>query len=62
MDGTIGVTELNNAQNEKDNASNRYINDLGNFWQYYFNIRKMSLFDYLTREDLSAEFDKMVGN
>jgi hypothetical protein len=62
MDGTIGVTELNNAQNEKDQASNRFINDLGNFWQYYFNIRKMSLYDYLNRQDLSAEFDKMVGN
>jgi outer membrane protein TolC len=62
LDGTIGVTELNNAQNEKDQASNRYINDLGNFWQYYFNIRRMSLYDYLKREDLSAEFDKMVDN
>lgn len=62
MDGTIGVTELNNAQNEKDQASNRFISDLGNFWQYYFNIRRMSLYDYLSRKDLSAEFDKMVGN
>lgn len=62
LDGTIGVTELNNAQNEKDQASNRYINDLGNFWQYYFNIRRMSLYNYLKREDLSAEFDKMVDN
>ncbi len=62
MDGTIGVTELNNAQNEKDQASNRFINDLGDFWQFYFNIRKMSLYDYLNRQDLSAEFDKMVGN
>lgn len=62
LDGTIGVTELNNAQNEKDQASNRYINDLGNFWEYYFNIRRMSLYDYLKREDLSAEFDKMVDN
>ena len=62
VDGTIGVTELNTAQNEKDQASNRYINDLGNFWQYYYNIRKMSLYDYLNKTDLSAEFDKMIGN
>lgn len=60
LDGTIGVTELNNAQSEKDQASTRLITDLGNFWYYYYNIRKLSLYDYISNKDITAEFDKMV--
>lgn len=62
LDGTIGVTELNNAQSEKDQASTRLISDLGNFWLYYFNIRKLSLYDFIEDKDISAEFDKMIDN
>ena len=62
LDGTIGVTELNNAQSEKDQASTRLISDLGNFWLYYFNIRKLSLYDFIENKDISAEFDKMIDN
>jgi outer membrane protein TolC len=62
LDGTIGVTELNNAQSEKDQASTRLISDLGNFWLYYFNIRKLSLYDFIGDKDISAEFDKMIDN
>lgn len=62
LDGTIGVTELNNAQSEKDQASTRLISDLGNFWLYYFNIRKLSLYDFIKGTDISAEFDKMIDN
>ncbi len=62
LDGTIGVTELNNAQSEKDQASTRLISDLGNFWIYYFNIRKLCLYDFIKDLEISAEFDKMIDN
>lgn len=62
INGTIGVMDLNTAQSEKDLAASRYIMDLSNYWQYYYNIRKLSLFDYITGKNLSAEFDKMIEN
>jgi len=57
---TLSVTELNMAQTEKDNAARRYISDLRSYWNYYFEIRRMCLFDFMTDRDISAEFDKLV--
>ncbi len=60
--GTIGVMELNNSQSEKDEASKRHLLDLSNFWKYYYTIRKITLFDYLTNNKITADFDKLAGN
>ncbi len=59
--GTISVTELNTAQTEKDQANSTYIQELYNYWLYYYGIRKSSLFDYRTGTDISAEFDKLAN-
>lgn len=58
--GTISVFDLNTAQTKRDNATAKYITELKNYWDYYFNIRKMSLYDYVLNEDLSAEFDRLI--
>ncbi len=60
--GTVGVTDVNTAQTEKDEAVIRYVTELRNYWQYYYTIRKMSLYDYLTHTNISAEFDRIVEN
>jgi len=57
---TLSVTELNMAQTEKDNAARRYISDVRSFWNYYFEIRRMCLYDFVTAKDISVEFDKLV--
>lgn len=62
QNSTINVTDLNTAQSEKDNAAKRYIADLSSYWQSYFTIRKISLYDYLNNRKVSAEFDKMIDN
>ena len=58
---TLSVTELNMAQTEKDNAAKRHITDLRTYWSYYFEIRRMCLFDFITGKDISVEFDKLVN-
>ena len=60
--GTINVLDLNTAQSEKDQAARRYITDLNNYWQYYFNIRRLSLYDYLQNEEIGTDFDKLIGD
>ena len=45
--GSGGVTELNTAQAEMESASLRYLQDLASWWQYYYDIRQMTLYDYL---------------
>ena len=57
---TLSVTELNTAQSEKDNADNRYVRDLQQYWNYYFEIRRLCLYDFITKRDISATFDQLV--
>ena len=61
LNGTIGVTELNNAQTEMDNAQLRYLQDLSNYWIYYYNIQKATLFNFITNEKVGANFDELIN-
>ncbi len=46
------ILELNNAQIDKDNTEKSYYLALQTFWRTYYEIRKMSLFDFLKNEPL----------
>lgn len=61
VSGSVGVTELNNAQSEMDAASLRYLSDLSDWWKYYYEIRQMTLYDYLRKQDINADFDRLAG-
>lgn len=60
--GTISILDINTAQNERDEASSQYIEELANYWNYYYNLRKDTLYDYINGKDLDAEFDKIIDN
>ncbi len=59
-DGKISVTDLNTAQSESDAATVNYVHEMSNYWVYYFTLRKMTLYDFATETDISAEYDKLV--
>ncbi len=58
--GTISVTDLNTAQSESDSAMMSYMSEVSNYWIYYFTLRKMTLYDFASETDISAEYDKLV--
>ncbi len=58
--GAISVTELNTAQNDKDTAERNYVASLGTYWDSYFNLRRLSLYDYISRTDIAAAFDRHI--
>lgn len=58
--GTASVTDLNTAQSECDSATDKYINDLSNFWNYYYSIRQLTLYDFITGRDLEVDFDELT--
>lgn len=60
QNGGITVTDLNTAQKELDSASEQYIAQLRTFWSAYFELRKLSLYDFIRKEDISVEFDKII--
>ncbi|UII20336.1 TolC family protein [Fulvivirga ligni] len=44
--GKIDITNLNIAQTEKDDAKRAYISALQAFWSAYFNLRRLTLYDF----------------
>jgi outer membrane protein TolC len=46
--GKIDITNLNIALTEKDNAKRSYVEALRLFWTSYFNLRRLTLFDFPT--------------
>ncbi len=59
MNGSIGVTDLNTAQSEMDNANLRYLEDLSNYWKYYHNIQQMTLYDYVKGHKIEQNFEEL---
>lgn len=44
--GKIDITNLNIALNEKDDAKRKYIQALRSFWTAYYNLRRLTLYDF----------------
>ncbi len=58
--GKISVLDLNVADSEKDVARRGYITALREYWSYYFNLRRLTLHDFIRDKDLAADFQKLV--
>ena len=59
-EGNASVTDLNMAQTENDSALRQYINDVSNFWIYYYTLRQHTLYDFIKDEDLEIDVKEMV--
>lgn len=60
MIGKINILDLNDAQQSKDQAKQKHIEELYKYWNYYYNIRSITLYDFLNNRTLDAEFEEMV--
>lgn len=60
--GKIDILDLNDAQNAKDDAKQKHIEELYNYWYYFYNIRSLTLYDFMNNCNLDAEFEKIVRN
>lgn len=50
--GKIDITNLNIALTEKDNAKRSYLNALQSFWSAYYDLRRLTLYDFVTGQRL----------
>jgi outer membrane protein TolC len=58
--GKIDVTDLNIALRERDDATRNYLAALQNYWSYFFNIRRLTLYDYDRDMPLTENFELLV--
>ena len=55
--GKIDVTNLFIAQNEKDSARRSYIQALRNYWTGYYNLRRLTLYDFENNQPITADVE-----
>lgn len=55
--GKIGIIDLNLAQTEKDNAQQGYIAALSSYWRSFYELRKLTLFDFVASRRILFNFD-----
>lgn len=60
--GKIDVLELNIAQTERDNARARYIAAMRNYWQFYYEMRKLTQFNFIDNEPIKVDFELLIEN
>ncbi len=53
--GKIGVTDLNIAIREKDVARQSFIQAIQSFWNSYYELRKLTHYDFLSNENIDYE-------
>lgn len=60
--GKQDITRLNIARTDREQARRAYIGSLRSYWNYYYTIRYLTLFDFDRNVTLSEDFDKLVEN
>jgi outer membrane protein TolC len=60
--GKVDVIKLNLARNDRESARNAYITAVKTYWNYYYRLRMLTLYDFVKKEDLTAEYDKIIQN
>ncbi len=56
LSGHLGILDLNVATEERDKASRSFISSLRSFWSAYYTLRRLTLYDFETKQTLVTEF------
>ncbi len=62
MIGKISTLDLNDSRVSKDEARREYINELYLFWNYYYQIRSLTLWDFSAGSGIDADFERDIRN
>jgi len=58
--GSMTMSQLDQLKDKRDTALSTYQSKVASFWSYYYDIRRATLYDYITGMDISAEFDELI--
>ncbi len=57
--GNVDIINLRDAQSSSDNARINFIQSLKTYWVNYYQLRKLTLFDFKINNEISIDFDKL---
>jgi len=55
QNGELSITDLNIALSERENAKHDYINKLQTYWEAYYNLRILTLYDFELGQKIGYE-------
>jgi len=58
--GKIAVLDLNDADARKDQNRRAYVQSLQNYWNYFYNMRSLTLYDFINRKPLETDYEKLL--
>lgn len=58
--GKISTLDLNDSQTKKDESMRQYVNELYKFWNYWYQLRSLTLHDYEHNTDINADIARLV--
>ncbi len=58
--GKIAVLDLNDADSRKDENRRAYLQSLQDYWNYFYNMRSLTLFDFINKRPLDTDYDKLI--
>ena len=61
MNGKINTLDLNDAQLSKDNARAAYVSEMHLYWYYLYQLRSLTLHDFVNDANLDAEFEQLIN-
>jgi len=59
--GKVDVNTLTLSLNRRKEAQRNYLTTLNSYWQTYYSIRRLTLYDFLRRQNLEYEFEKLLN-
>jgi outer membrane protein TolC len=59
MIGNVDIMNLRDAQSSNDNARLNFIRSLQTYWVNYYELRKLTLYDFKEDEEIAVDFEKL---
>lgn len=60
MMGKISTLDLDNSQTAKDSQRISYLTSLYSYWSYYYQIRSLTLYDFIDNKDIESDIEKIL--
>lgn len=57
--GKSTILDLNASVTEKDSASRNFLYALSNYWNLYYMLRSMTLYDFARHSEISVDYKKL---
>jgi outer membrane protein TolC len=58
--GKISTLDLNDSQVTKDESRREYVNELYKYWNYWYQLRSLTLYDWFEHTNINADIARLV--